>query len=274
MTTYNREYIADLIVCRIEKNISEYQKIYLGNSKRYFYIDDLLPKSIVHSIYNAFPESRDMIHKSSLRENKYIAAQMDQYDNILEETVFAFQDPRVVGLFEKITGIVGFIPDNHLYAGGISLMSEGCFLNPHLDNSHDKDRELWRGANLLYYVTPDWEQEYGGNLELWDKRPDSMGDKPNEIFSKFNRLAFMVTDHTSWHSVNKVRYPGNRCCISNYYFPKESISTGQKFHVTSFAGRPEQVFRRIYLKVDVKLRMLVRRLILGGVFNKKHRYSK
>lgn len=45
-------------------------------------------------------------------------------------------------------------------------MAKDNFLNPHLGNSHDKDRECYRVLNLLYYVTPNWSHEQGGNLEL------------------------------------------------------------------------------------------------------------
>lgn len=39
------------------------------------------------------------------------------------------------------------------------MMGENQFSQPHLDNSHDNKRKLWRVLNLLYYVTPNWEQE-------------------------------------------------------------------------------------------------------------------
>jgi len=45
-------------------------------------------------------------------------------------------------------------------------MAKENFLNPHLDTSHDKNREMYRVLNLLYYVTPDWSHEQGGKLEL------------------------------------------------------------------------------------------------------------
>lgn len=55
-----------------------------------------------------------------------------------------------VKVVEEIAGLKEMIPDENLYSGGISLMAEGNFLNPHSDNSHDNDRENCRVLNLLY----------------------------------------------------------------------------------------------------------------------------
>ena len=58
-----------------------------------------------------------------------------------------------------------------LYAGGISMMAPGHFLNPHIDNSHDKFRQRYRVLNLLSYVSPDWDQTRGCNLERGRRAP-------------------------------------------------------------------------------------------------------
>lgn len=164
------------------------------------------------------------------------------------------------------------IPDEHLYAGGISLMGHGHFLNPHLDNSHDKDRNVYRVLNLLFYVTPDWEHGSGGNLELWDEGPKG---QPREIVSKFNRLVLMVTHQKSWHSVNPVRAThASRCCVSNYYFSHTPVSEKEYFHVTSFRGRPEQPVRDVVLQGDAALRMGIRKVFPGGVVANPHVYDK
>jgi hypothetical protein len=54
---------------------------------------------------------------------------MDRYAPILEEIIYAFQEPGVLEAVEEITGIRGMVPDDHLYAGGISLMAKDNFLN-------------------------------------------------------------------------------------------------------------------------------------------------
>ena len=168
-------------------------------------------------IHSAFPSTDRMILRSSIKEHKHIAAQMNLFDPLLEEIVFAFQDRRVVERIARITGIEAMEPDAELYAGGISAMSKGAYLRPHLDNSHDKTRERYRVLNLLYYVTPGWTEAYGGSLQLWDDGP---GGAPRTIPSRFNRLVLMPTNKRSWHSVNEIAHDGTRCCVSNYYFSK------------------------------------------------------
>jgi|ERR1019366_879994 hypothetical protein len=150
----------------------------------------------------------------------------------------------------------------------------GCqhFLNPHLDNSHDKDRSLYRVLNLLYYVTPDWSHKSGGNFELWDSGPEG---KPREIVSKFNRLVLMATHKKSWHSVTQVRAThAARCCVSNYYFAAAPLEEHEYFHITTFRGRPEQPVRNLVLRCDAALRMGIRKVFAKGMTKPKHIYAK
>jgi Rps23 Pro-64 3,4-dihydroxylase Tpa1-like proline 4-hydroxylase len=237
----------------------------------YFFIDDLLPHDIALEIYKAFPAQDEMVLKKSIREDKYVAAQMNLYNPLLEEIIYAFQDQRVVELVSEICGIKNIVPDENLYAGGISAMGHKQFLNPHLDNSHDKDRQMWRVLNLLYYVTPDWQESYGGNLELW---PDGLKGKQITIHSKFNRLAVMATHNKSLHSVSPVVYNGFRCCVSNYYFSQEPLQQSDTFHVTSFRGRPENKLSDLVLRADAFLRMSIRKIFKKGIVDNPHVYKK
>lgn len=268
----NRAYLAELILEKLKENKlalkAQFNKLGRINS---CIIDDLLPEAIAREIYKGFPTPAEMTAYKSLRENKRIAAQMDLYNPILEEAVFAFQDEKIVQIVEEITGLKEMIPDKDLYAGGISLMAKGNFLNPHLDNSHDNGRENYRVLNLLYYVTPDWDVENGGNLELWDK---GMKETQRTIHSKFNRLVLMVTNQSSIHSVSKVISEGKRCCVSNYYFSKRPAEPSEYFHVTSFYGRPEEPVKGVLLKLDSFLRQTIRRITGKRVVKTKHIYKK
>jgi Rps23 Pro-64 3,4-dihydroxylase Tpa1-like proline 4-hydroxylase len=211
------------------------------------------------------------MRRSSIRESKYVSSQMNRHDPLLEEAVFAFQDPRLVALLSEIAGIEDLAADPHLYASGLSLMKQGDFLNPHLDNSHDKDRAQYRVLNLLYYVTPEWSEDSGGNLELWDDGP---GGTQRTVVSAFNRLVCMATHRGSWHSVSAVRVPRDRTCISNYYFSGKPLGGLEYFHVTSFRGRPEQRIRGLILRVDSLARSALRLVFRKGVVAPKHVYKR
>ncbi len=268
----SRTALADLILERLTKEQAQLSQQFTNNKHKIAYccIDNLLPTDIAKQCYQAFPSPENMKLNKSLREYKYIAAQMNRYHPLLEEAIYAFQDERIVKLIGEITSLNSLQPDKHLYAGGISLMKQHNFLNPHLDNSHDKDRKLWRALNLLYYVSPDWKLQNGGNLELW---PQGTKKDPITIESKFNRLAIMITHHKSWHSVSPITADAARCCVSNYYFSDQPSLADQPFHVTSFHGRPEQPLRDLALRLDIKLRSLIRYFFKKGIKETKHLYK-
>ena len=147
----------------------------------YFVLDDLLPEEWTRRIREVFPGDDKMVLKNSLRERKFVAAQMNRYHPLLEESVYAFQAPEIVEQVHQITGLGALEPDEMLYAGGISSMAPGHFLNPHVDNSHDKFRDRYRVLNLLFYVSPEWSEQDGCNLELWPQGPKG---KPVTVVSR------------------------------------------------------------------------------------------
>jgi len=231
---------------------------------RYCALDGLLPDEVANQIHAAFPEPAQMRLMDSFREKKYTSKDFDRFDPLMADITFAIQDPRVVAVVERITGIADQVPDSTLYAGGLSAMARGHFLGPHIDNSHEASRRLYRTLNLLYYVTPDWSLASGGNLELWDRAVR----RKATVVSSFNRLVIMETNPWSWHSVDRVVADGVRRCVSNYYFSPTSPTGRPYFNVTSFSARPEQTALRVLARVDSALRQLVRRVAPGGLGRK------
>lgn len=152
-TLLNRQTLIEVIAERLERDRTVLQKQYRGQDHiATFIVDDLLPPEWAAQIHDAFPDPSQLTLRSTVRERKYVGVQLDQYDPIVADALFAFQAPEVVSAVQAITEIPELLPDEHLYAGGISMMGEGHFLMPHLDNSHDKDRKLFRVLNLLYRV--------------------------------------------------------------------------------------------------------------------------
>jgi Rps23 Pro-64 3,4-dihydroxylase Tpa1-like proline 4-hydroxylase len=259
-----RQDIVRLILDRLqeeEQNIRSAWKAPVGTQTHHFHVDNLLPPEVAAAAYEAFPrDGSGFFSKESFREKKRTSAHLNEYPPILGEITYAMQDPAVVAKIADLVGFQGIEPDPSLYAGGLSMMFPGDFLNPHIDNSHDAKRDRYRRLNLLYYISPDWSLANGGNFELWNEDHSI----PHPIVASYNRLLVMETNKTSWHSVNKVVADRPRCCISNYYFSKISPDETEYFHVTSFDGRPEETVKKIISVADNALRNVAAKTLKVG----------
>jgi Rps23 Pro-64 3,4-dihydroxylase Tpa1-like proline 4-hydroxylase len=259
-----REEISKLVIEQLHANRDKLRAEFHQSKvvpTRYVAIDNILPESLARSVFEAFPAVQGMRLLSSFREHKYTSKALDKMNPLIADVTFAFQTPEMIQAVESITGFRDMVGDPHLYAGGISTMLQGHFLNPHIDNSHDSDRQLYRVLNLLYYITPDWCARAGGNLELWDEQVK----RRVEIPSLFNRLVIMETHENSWHSVSPVKIAGRRCCVSNYYFSPHPPGGKEHFHITRFSARPEQRLRRAITQVDGAMRTIIRKAVKQGV---------
>jgi len=262
-----REKLVKIILERFEKDADSIKADFhadKGIRTQFAAIDNLFPEEIARKIFEAYPNLDEMRLLDSFREKKYTSKSLEKFDPLITDATFAFQDERVIEAVAKVTGIEDPKGDPHLYAGGISAMAKGHFLNPHIDNSHDFEQKNYRVLNLLYYCTPDWKPENGGNLELWNEDVT----EAVEIPSIFNRLVLMATNDKSWHSVNEVKADGARCCVSNYYFSPHSPNGYETTHVTFFQARPEQKLRRFVTTADGYLRTALRKVVKQGLSKK------
>jgi len=247
-----RAHLTDLIVTRLnaakESLKTQFSQQQLIQVARHFALDGLLPVELAQRIYADFPSPKKMslLHSSGELKLKY--SLIKNTSPLLQDIHFALLDPRVVAVIEEITGIKNQIPDPSPQAGGVSTLLKGYYINPHLDSSHDRSKKFYRTVNLLYYVSPDWKPENGGNYELWDTAVNNYILVP----SFFNRLVVMETNQTSWHAVNLVLCDQPRCCVFNYFFSEDSPTGVKYFQGSSFSlfnslfkPRPEQKIRRL-----------------------------
>ena len=258
MSNTEKESLINYIVSSLEQNLEKKITQWCSSEDfvtNYFYIDNLIPDEIAKKIFSEINlvDDKHWFSRSSFRERKKEFVKLDIGGKILSDITEAFHSHKVIDLITKITKIEELESDPSLFAGGITRMDINDFLNPHIDNSHDSNRRRYRRLNLLYYVSPNWSEECGGNLELWDKKVRNK----TTVVSKFNRLIVMNTDRYSWHSVNRVIANKPRCCVSNYYFSTSSPENRNYYHVTSFYGRPNELFKRLYGKIDNTMRQSI-----------------
>lgn len=239
--------------------LSESWKTQDSLTARTLVLDDLLPEDIVYSCSERLASERNWKTTADFRESKSVIQNVDKLGGGAVNIIELFHAPEVVRLLGEITQIDDLSCDPTLYAGGISRMVKGDFLNPHIDNSHDRSRSAYRRLNLLFYISPDLSEFDGGALQLWDREVLISRD----VASQFNRLVVMETAKHTWHSVSTISGDVSRYCVSNYYFSNSSPDSTSYYHVTSFTGRPEQMFLRTLSRFDNFARQTLSRFLPG-----------
>lgn len=104
----------------------------------------------------------------SMRESKFKGVSNEYYVSMpIRQLFWELNSSTFLRVLENLTGIDGLLPDPHLQGGGIHQIHRGGFLRIHADfNKHPKF-DLDRRLNLLLYLNKDWDESYGGSLELW-----------------------------------------------------------------------------------------------------------
>ena len=101
-----------------------------------------------------------------------------------------------VGFLEEMTGIDGLVPDPHLRGGGLHEIRSGGLLGVHADFNVHPRLKLYRRLNLLIYLNQDWQESWGGALELWDRNGQRC---VRAIQPVFNRTVLFDTSNFSYH---------------------------------------------------------------------------
>ena len=82
--------------------------------------------------------------------------------------LFAFMKSSSFILFlEELTGIKGILPDPHYRGSGLHITAPGGYLEVHANFNWYKTYKLDRRVNAFVYLNDDWQDSYGGHLELW-----------------------------------------------------------------------------------------------------------
>lgn len=162
-------------------------------------IDDFLRTDLIASICADFPVDQT---KNEMHYERGYKGQLKRQISPNEctpylKTVFnAFNSAPMLQFLEKLTGIQGLIPDPYFAGGGLHETKSGGFLGVHSDFRLNKKLNVDRRLNVIIYLNEDWQESYGGNLELWDV---GMKNCLKKVLPIYNRCVIFNTDKDSNH---------------------------------------------------------------------------
>jgi Rps23 Pro-64 3,4-dihydroxylase Tpa1-like proline 4-hydroxylase len=205
------------------------------------HLTEFLEPELASEMANEFP---DMATDAWTRykhqnENKMGLAKRELFPPLLGAVVDELNSEAFVDWLSQLTGIPGLVSDEMLEGGGLHQSGTGGFLNVHTDFSNHHYHKNWRRqVNLILYLNPNWEEQWGGALELWDREMTRCVAKVPPLFDE--ALIFR-TDEISYHGFpDPLRCPESesRKSLALYYYTVES-GAGIKAHSTNYRPRPE-----------------------------------
>lgn len=182
-------------------------------------LDNLFADEVLERALAEFPRPQEMGRKfESATEKKLGYWHTNELPPYLWDFLQAMNAPPILDFLERLTGIDGLIPDPYFGGAGPHQILPGGFLKVHVDfNVHPKLR-LDRRLNLLIYLNHDWQEAWGGHLELWDQDVERCCEK---ILPIFNRTVVFSTTEISYHGhPEPLRCPPgkSRKSLSFYYY--------------------------------------------------------
>ena len=206
-------------------------------------IDNFLPVPVIEKVredLKELPQHQAEDSFSRAQENlksSFIPERLPSYSKNL---FYAFNSRPFILFLEEMTGIKGLIPDPYYQGAGIHRTLNGGHLDIHADFNLHKQMQVERRLNVLIYLNDEWQEDWGGSFEVWDKQ---MTQKMASFVPTYNRMVCFSTGSDTFHgNPEPVNHPEGkpRQSIALYYYTA-TWDASRKAHTTLFKPRPGSV---------------------------------
>ena len=206
-------------------------------------LDGLFDANLLARIVDEFPRPSDIEWDQyrDKRQVKLASSRDEHFGPLTKGLLFHLNSATFLEFLSQVSGIANLIADSYFEGGGMHQIERGGKLAIHADFNRHRHYGLDRRLNALLYLNPNWQDEYGGHLELWNR---DMTSCVVRIAPLFNRLVVFATTDFAYHGhPDALTCPAGvtRKSLALYYYtngrPAEEISDS---HSTLFQERPDE----------------------------------
>jgi hypothetical protein len=214
-------------------------------------LQNFLDPEVLHECvteFNTLNATDGWINYKHFNEDKRGLNKFDLLPDTIKATITELNSPQFLEFLSKLTGIRNLQKDDGLEGGGIHQSTRGGYLNIHADFTvHPHHRNWQRRVNVLVYLNENWQEEWGGKLELWDTKMKACEAK---VLPVFNRCVIFNTDADSFHG-----HPEPMTCpegvyrrsIALYYY---TVEKNPYRRATNYQARPGEGKKKFQVKLD------------------------
>jgi hypothetical protein len=150
------------------------------------------------------------------QSGKMYCRDTDVLPPLISSMLYELSAPPFLRFLESVSGIAGLIPDPYYEGGGLHCSAPAGVLMPHTDSHYYEKLRLYRRINVLLYLNPEWEESFGGSLELWKK---GARQPARLVVPKWGTCVIFRTDDRSVHGFSTPVAPGHwRRSLALYYY--------------------------------------------------------
>lgn len=212
---------------------------------RHVVIDDFFAPQYASRLVAEFPafergnarnENGEIGNKSTVEKIRALGPAYAALDDLVRSKA-------LLDLVGRITGIDDLLYDPWYFGGGTHENREGQDLDAHVDFNRHPIEPWHRRLNLIVYFNRDWQDAWGGSLELHSD-PRREDDRITLITPLYNRCVIFETTETSWHGFTRINETAegasrSRKSIALYFYtrerPQEELADA---HSTIYVDRP------------------------------------
>lgn len=187
---------------------------------RHVVVDEFLDDAVCESLLRDFPafDAKRAVNEMGNVGAKAVVEGVAAVSPFYRQFHDYINSRRFLEAMSDLTGIGNLIADETLFGGGTHENRSGQGLDVHVDFNIDERRMLHRRVNLLIYLNKDWDDAWGGAIELHSNPRDPAQDEIIRVLPLFNRALVFETNEHSWHGFRRIELPPEKAHLSRKSF--------------------------------------------------------
>ncbi len=180
------------------------------------FLDPLLAQQLLQS----FPRFEDRYALNEMGDVGGKAVRMDvrELSPAYRQLDACLQSREFLDFVSQVTGISDLLYDPDYIVGGTHENRDGQSLDAHVDFNYHPRTKWHRRLNLIVYLNREWEDGWGGTLDLHSDPWTPQHNRTVRVAPLFNHAVIFETTETSWHGFSAITLPHERKNISRKSF--------------------------------------------------------